>query len=135
MNETKEQNEEEVSDVVNFEELDNCLNLATDELKTLHKNFNDRLRTTRQQIELIRLSEKKLPLLLEEVRKLTGEIQRVSRDLTKLDILNTEKDHLKKAVGNLLISLDKRADDLSDIKLKHDIEVQMDKFKTANRIS
>lgn len=129
----KEQSEAvEQNETIEDDLSEDYLSQATEVFQRLYKNNNERLRVVRHDILEIKLSQKKLVLLVEEARKLTSDIHRMSKNLTKLEILVKEQAHLKKAVGNALIALDRRADEVKDVKLKHDTKVLMRKFKTAN---
>lgn len=132
MNEKAKEDQEEI---VDFQDLDECLKVSVDSLKKVFKDRNEKLREIYRQIELIKISQKKLPDLLEQAKGLTREINIVAKDIPKLEQLNQERENLKDAIENVLVAMETKAEKLNDDVLKHEVKGHRRRFLTAIKMT
>lgn len=118
----------------NFEQLETCLEMSIESLQGAFKERGESLRECRRQTELCRIAEKRVPDLIAEVKKLEKEILEVSRSVQRLGDLLKAYGKLRAETGNLLLSMEKYANETKDVKFQHYVKTEKTRFETANKI-
>jgi uncharacterized protein Yka (UPF0111/DUF47 family) len=118
----------------NYEQLETCLGMSIESLQQAFKQRSEQLRECRKGVELTRISEKKVPDLLAEVKKVEKEAVEITRSIGRLSDLLKTYGGLRAEVSNLLLAMERYATEIKDVKLLHTVKVEQGRFSTANKI-